>query len=214
MASSYGISVDMLAHVDVNAVEVYDGSWGMPVARDQRLMENWQYRAGHTEPGSCHVQLSYCTVWQLVPFDVRYSSPQFSPYVRAGSFFSSLVGYFPIIWMDHYMYQPNIGYVCPIWCSAYSYMNLLQMPHGGNCHQPSCTKNALLQLQQITCTLQSSHWHSGIYMTVTWHYALSSQRRILPSSPLGSYVETSFLEYKLIVRILIESLGLHRTLHP
>ena len=40
----------------------------------------------------------------------------------------------------------NVRSVCTKWCSANSGLYPLQIPHGRNCHPPSCRMNPLLQL--------------------------------------------------------------------
>jgi len=85
------------------------------------------------------------------------------------------------------------------------------MSQGGNCHQPSCQWNALLQLQQVTNTVVSPHRQSGTYMAIKCHYALRFWRMFLPPHPTATNAEISFLESKLIVRTLIESIGFSPT---
>jgi len=88
----------------------------------------------------------------------------------------------------------------------------LHIPHRGNCHQPSCPRNALLQLEQVTNTLLSPHRWSRRYMADAWKYALSSRRRFLLLHPIVNDVETSFWLSKLIVRTLIDSMVFSHTL--
>jgi len=56
MASYEDISVDTVAHVDVNIVEYYKGKLAKIIARDQRLVASQLYQAGITQPWTCHVQ--------------------------------------------------------------------------------------------------------------------------------------------------------------
>jgi len=95
--------------------------------------------------------------------------------------------------------------------SAYCCMYLLQMPHGGNCHQLSCPRNTLLQLEQVTNTLVSPHWWRGMYMALMWDYALSSGRWFLASCPTANKAETSLFASKLIIWILIQSMEFSHT---
>ena len=53
MASEDGISVDTVANVDVNIVELYKGKI---IARDQRLVASRLYQAGITRPWTRHLQ--------------------------------------------------------------------------------------------------------------------------------------------------------------
>jgi len=53
MASQEGISLDPVAHVDVNIVEMYKGEI---IARDLRLVASRLYTAGNTWPWTRHVQ--------------------------------------------------------------------------------------------------------------------------------------------------------------
>ena len=147
------------------------------------------------------------TMWQQVPANFDHWSCRSYPYVYPGSFFASLVGYFPIVRIDQYMYLLIVRFVCSKWSSPYPCMYTLQKSRRENCHQPSCPRNALLQLQQETNTLVSPHRWSETYMAISRNYALSSWRRFSPSLPIANDAQTPLLVSKLIVRTYIESLG-------
>jgi hypothetical protein len=87
----------------------------------------------------------------------------------------------------------------------------LQLPCGEYSQQPSCPRYALLQLQQVTNTLLSPHWWSGMYMAVAWNYTVNSRKWFCAITPIGNDAETSFLVSKLIVEALIESIVFSHT---